>query len=66
MIKVRSKVLIMEYNGYEPTKKCDPSEIFICSHEATKDFITIDIDGESFTVSVRDIKAAIDNAVNTA
>ena len=68
-IKVVNKVTVYEHNG----KEVDGGAIEVNSHWNRREFVVIflpsDKDskkGESFTVSARDLEAAIKNATNTA
>jgi len=63
MIKVINEVNIYEING-EDTKSPDLPKLHVESHWNYSDRVTLLVGGIRYTVSARDLKAAIDNAIH--
>lgn len=62
MIDVENKLKVYELNDEE----CSDKNITVSSHWNSNKLINIIILGKKYTVAVSDLKAAIDNASNTA
>ena len=62
MINVKSSVKIYEINGEQDDSGAKMS---VENHWAQKDMVVISIGGNKYTVSARDLEAAIYNGINT-
>ena len=65
MIQVSSKVEVIEINGKDVG--INESEVIeVKNHWSANTLVVLVVDGKSFTVSVKEMEAAIKNATNTA
>lgn len=65
MIEVESKVRCYEIDGKD-TPMIDTPRIIVRGHWNIDTFVVLEIDGKRYTVSAKDLHAAINNATNTA
>lgn len=65
MIDVTSDVTVYELDGKETSMASRP-KIQVASHERYSANIVLVVDGKRYTVSLKDIEAAIKNASNAA
>lgn len=62
MIEVRSEVTVQEYDGSETFRNEGPN-LIVCSRHYL-DWITIEVNGHTYSVRATDLLAAIQNAQN--
>jgi len=65
MINVESKIRCYEVND-EEIQGLDYPTIKITNHWNEHEFVVLVINGNTYTVSAKDLKAAIENATNVA
>lgn len=66
-MKVECKIAILEINGRKiESPSVTVGAISVSSHRTSGHRVNLEIDGKSLTVSINELRAAIDNAANTA
>jgi len=63
MITVESKLIVYEVDG-EETRIGERQEIIVRNHRYNDSMVVLQIDGREYTVSNRDMNAAVANATN--
>lgn len=65
MISVANRITVYEVNGKEGEPSVPRPEITVTSHWNRNNFVTIEIEGQRYTVVANDLLAAIQNAKNS-
>ena len=66
MIKVYNEIKIYEVDEVELKSITDVQPLIVKSHWNNSAVVVLEINGTKYTVVAKDLKAAIDNATNTA